>query len=157
VHAAANAFIHEHNLPIRSSVREMHASGNGNAAGKNQRERKRRWQKAKRAYDADYRDNDAQAGKRWRNRHSGYWQEYRRKNPRTVILNRDKQRERDRSRRSKSPPALNDASTRHLANEDASIPLPLLESGTYNIIPVTRPHLANEDACLVKISLLSGG
>ncbi len=122
-----------------------------------QRERKRRWQKAKRACDVDYRDNDALANKQWRSSHPDYWREYRRKNPHSVIRNRDKQRERDRSRRSKSPPALADASTRHLANEDVSNPLSLLESGTYHIIPVTRPHLANEDACLVKISLLSGG
>ena len=122
-----------------------------------QRERKRRWQKAKRACDADYRDNDALANKQWRSRNPDYWQEYRRKNPQSVIRNRDKQRERDRSRRSKSPPAPSDASTRHLANEDASNPLFSLETGTYRIIPVTRPHLANEDAYVVKISLLSGG
>ncbi len=122
-----------------------------------QRERKHRWQKAKRASDADYRDNDARASKQWRSRHPGYWRDYRRKNPRSVIRNRDKQRERDRSRLSKSPPALIDASTRHLANEDASNPLSRLETGTYRIIPVTHPHLANEDACLVKIALLSGG
>lgn len=122
-----------------------------------QRERKRRWQKAKRAADKDYRDNDAQGNRQWRSRHPGYWREYRRKNPGSVIRNREKQRERDRSRQSKSPPARTDASTRHLANEDASNPLSLLETGTYRIIPVTRPHLANEDACVVKISLLSGG
>jgi hypothetical protein len=122
-----------------------------------QRERKRRWQKSKRACDVDYRVNDALANKQWRSRHPGYWREYRRKNPCSVIRNRDKQHERDRSRRSKSPPALTDASTRHLANEDASNSLSRLETGTYRIIPVTRPHLANEDACLVKISLLSGG
>jgi len=121
-----------------------------------QRERKRRWQKAKRASDADYRDNDAQANLQWRKRHPGYWRDYRCQHPGSVIRNRDKQRERDQSRRSTSPPTLTDASTRHLANEDASNPLFLLQTGTYRIIPATRPDLANEDACLVKISLLSG-
>ena len=122
-----------------------------------QRERKRRWQKAKRASDADYRANDAQASRQWRSRNPGYWRAYRRKNSRSVVRNREKQCERDRSRQSKSPPSPIDTSTRHLANEDASTPLSQLETGTYRIIPVTNMHLANEDACLVKISLLSGG
>jgi hypothetical protein len=32
-----------------------------------------------------------------------------------------------------------------------------LETGTYRMIPVTGGDLANENACLVKIALLSGG
>ena len=124
------------------------------SADKCQRERKRRWQKAKRAADADYRDNDAQANRQWRSQHPGYWRTYRRKHLQSVIRNRDKQRERDRSRQSKSPLA---PVTPNLANEDASRFLSPLETGTYRIIPVTVGNLANENACLVKIALLSGG
>ena len=118
-----------------------------------QRERKRRWQKAKRAADADYRDNDAQANRVWRSQNSDYWHEYRRKHPESVIRNREKQRDRDRSRQSKSAlaPAVHD-----LANEDVSRPSYTIETGTYRIIPVAATDLANENACLVKISLLSG-
>jgi hypothetical protein len=47
--------------------------------------------------------------------------------------------------------------TPNLANEDASRFLSPLETGTYRIIPVTVGNLANENACLVKIALLSGG
>ncbi len=43
------------------------------------RERKRRWQKIRRAADSDYRDNDVQANRQWRSRHPGYWRAYRRK------------------------------------------------------------------------------
>jgi hypothetical protein len=80
-----------------------------------QRARKRRWQKARRASDPDYRDNDIQANRNWRRQHPGYWCEYRHKQPQSVIRNREKQRERDGSRRlqpSLPPP------TPHLANED---------------------------------------
>jgi len=119
-----------------------------------QRERKRRWQKARRAVDADYRDNDVQANRQWRRRNPGYWREYRSKHPQYVTRNRQQQRERDRASRRNPVPA---APTPDLANEDASsLQLPL-ETGTYRMIPVTGGDLANENACLVKIALLSGG
>ncbi len=73
------------------------------SAAQCQRERKRRWQKARRAADPDYRDNDVQANRDWRSRHPGYWRAYRSKHPQSVICNRDKQRERDRARRLKPP------------------------------------------------------
>ena len=124
------------------------------AAAQCQRERKRRWQKARRASDPDYRDNDVQANRQWRRGHPDYWRAYRRQHPQSVIQNREKQRERDRAKRLNPPqPPL----TRHLANEDASsLQLPL-ETGTYRLIPVTGGDLANENACLVKIALVSGG
>ena len=119
-----------------------------------QRERKRRWQKARRASDPDYRDNDIQANRLWRRQHPEYWREYRRKHPQSVIQNRDKQRERDRARRLQP---LQSSTPPELANEDASTPLFPLQTGTYRMIPVTGGELANVDACLVKIALLSGG
>ena len=123
------------------------------SAAECQRERKRRWQKVRRAADSDYRDNDVQANRQWRSRHPGYWRAYRRKHPQVVIRNREKQRERDRARRLKPPQP---PPTPHLANEDASS-LPFsVETGTYRMIPVTENLLANENACLVKIALLSG-
>lgn len=118
-----------------------------------QRERKRRWQKARRAADPDYRDNDVEANRQWRRRHRGYWRAYRRQHPQSVLRNRHQQRERDRARRLKPlppPPPL------QLANEDASRRQLPVAPGTYRMIPVTRGELANEDAWLVKIALLSG-
>jgi len=119
-----------------------------------QRERKRRWQKARRAADSDYRDNDVLANRQWRSQHPDYWRAYRSQHPQSMIRNRDKQRERDRAGQLKAPrppPGFD------LANEDASRPLFSLETGTYRMIPVTGGDLANENACLVKIALLSGG
>lgn len=73
------------------------------SAAECQRERKRRWQKARRAADPDYRDNDVQANRQWRSQHPDYWRAYRRQHPQSVIRNRDQQRERDRARRLKTP------------------------------------------------------
>jgi hypothetical protein len=64
-----------------------------------QRERKRRWQKHKRATDADYRENQARARQQWAQRHPDYWRRYRRDHPDYAARNRILQRERDRRRR----------------------------------------------------------
>ena len=44
-----------------------------------QRARKREWQRKKRATDPDYRQNQNDCQKRWRERHPEYWREYRKK------------------------------------------------------------------------------
>jgi len=44
-----------------------------------QRERRRRWQQAKRASDPDYRDNQARAQRAWAASHRDYWAEYRKR------------------------------------------------------------------------------
>jgi len=119
-----------------------------------QRERKRRWQKARRAADSDYRDNDVLANRQWRSQHPDYWRAYRSQHPQSMIRNRDRQCERDRAARRHTLPA---APRPDLANEDASSLQIPLETGTYRMIPVTGGDLANENACLVKIALLSGG
>ncbi len=124
------------------------------SAAECQRERKRRWQKARRAADADYRDNDVQANRQWRSRHPGYWRAYRRKHPQYVITNRHRQHERDRAAQRIVPPA---APRPDLANEDVSEAFMPLEAGTYRMIPVTGDDLANEYAWMVKIAVLSGG
>ena len=143
------AACHKHFHPRPQSPEQKFCS-----AAECQRERKRRWQKARRAADSDYRDNDLQANRQWRRRHPDYWRVYRCKHPRSVIRNRDNQRERDRARRLKPPRS---PPTPHLANEDASTLRFPFETGTYRMIPVTGEVLANENACLVKIALVSGG
>ena len=44
-----------------------------------QRTRKREWQRKKRATDPDYRQNQNDCQKRWRESHPEYWREYRKK------------------------------------------------------------------------------
>lgn len=109
-----------------------------------QRERKRRWQQAKRASDPDYRLNQAQAQQSWGARHPEYWQAYRRGHPEYRERNREQQRERDRRR-----------AQRRLAKMDAWTGESVIASGTYQLTPVTPGKLAKMDAWMVEISLLS--
>ena len=46
-----------------------------------QRARRRRWQRAKRQSDADYRENQARAQRAWAQGHRDYWREYRQASP----------------------------------------------------------------------------
>jgi hypothetical protein len=64
-----------------------------------QRERRRRWQQAKRASDPDYRDNQARAQRAWAASHGDYRAEYRQRNPAYRDRNRDAARQRQRERR----------------------------------------------------------
>jgi len=91
-----------------------------------QRERKRRWQQHKRAADADYRDNQGGARRRWAQAHPDYWRQYRRDHPDYTARNRALQRERDRRRRA------------CLAKMDASGGKISVVSGSYWLIPVTE-------------------
>lgn len=109
-----------------------------------QRERKRRWQQHKRASDADYRDNQAQAGKRWARAHPDYWRRYRGRHPEYTARNRALQRERDRRRRA------------GLAKMDASAGKRSMFSGSYWLIPAAEQAstLAKMDACRVQLTVL---
>jgi len=109
-----------------------------------QRERKRRWQQAKRASDPDYRLNQVQAQQSWGARHPEYWQVYRQGHPEYCQRNREQQHERDRRR-----------ALRRLAKRDVWTGESVIPSGTYHLAPVTSGSLAKRDAWTVEISLLS--
>ena len=116
-----------------------------------QKERRRCWQKMKRRSDADYRDNERRAQRSWTERHSQYWQDYRREHPEYTERNRRQQRDRDRCRREA------EAASRVLANGDASPSFLPLPSGTYELKPVLpegSAMLANEDVWRVQIAVL---
>lgn len=109
-----------------------------------QRERRRRWQQAKRQSDPDYRDNQARAQQAWSERHPDYWRDYRSTHRQYEERNCTQQHERDDRRRE-----------RHLAKMDASTPhFPML-SGTYRLAPAAPGNLAKMDAWTVQITLLS--
>ena len=59
----------------------------------------RRWQRAKRQSDADYRENQARAQRAWAQGHRDYWREYRRTHPQYCESNRLAARQRQRKRR----------------------------------------------------------
>jgi len=113
-------------------------------ATKCQRERKRRWQKAKRASDPDYRLNQARASRAWAASHREYWRAWRLAHPDYCERNRVNQQERDH-RRGRVDLAKMDAWTRES-------PFP---SGTYRLLPAADGDLAKMDAWMVEITLLS--
>jgi hypothetical protein len=139
-----------------------------------QRERRRLWQQAKRASDADYRENQARAQRGWAQNHCDYWREYRRRHPQYCQSNRDAARQRQRERRERAAPAEHakfakmDASTpvcglpsgsyglppAEFAKMDASTPVCGLPSGTYRLIPAVA-EFAKMDAWMVEITLVS--
>ena len=109
-----------------------------------QRERRRRWQQAKRQSDPDYHDNQARAQRAWCKRNPDYWREYRRTHPQYRERNRTQQRQRN-ARRGERLIAKMDASTRVL-------PVP---SGLYRINRAPAARIAKMDAWTVEITLLS--
>ncbi len=116
-----------------------------------QRTRRRRWQRQRLQTDADYRANQAAAQRRWRERHPAYWRAYRQRHPEYTARNRAQQSERNQRRRQgatgPSPPSI--------ANMDVcELETPVF-SGTYRLIPVTRPGIANMDAYIVKMQVIS--
>ena len=131
------------------------------SAAECQRERKRRWQRAKRGADPDYRENDARSSRHWRQQHAAYWREYRRRHPEYTARNRQQQRRRNQTRRSNALQGTNPVpgvtSPAGIANGDASGGRTIPLSGTYQLIPVRGRGIANEDVWTAEISMLSEG
>jgi hypothetical protein len=113
-----------------------------------QRARRRCWQRSKRQSDPDYRDNQAQAQRRWAREHREYWRGYRQGHPDYSQRNRDAARQRQRERR------------RHaakFAKMDASAPISPVSSGLYRLVPASAGGFAKMDACTVKLTVISNG
>ena len=98
-----------------------------------QRERRRLWQRAKRASDADYRDNQAWAQRAWAANHREYWREYRRRHQPYCERNREAAGQRQHDRRQ----AAASAAVTEFAKMDASTPEKAVLSGTYRLVPAT--------------------
>ena len=116
-----------------------------------QRERRRCWQRAKRASDADYLENQARAQRAWSQSHPDYWREYRRTHPRYCERNRDGARQRQRDRRQRA--ASTDSA--RFAKMDASMRDLAVPSGTYRLVPAAASEFAKMDAWIVEITLVS--
>ncbi len=109
-----------------------------------QRERRRRWQQAKRKCDPDYHDNQTRAQCAWRERNPDYSREYRSRNPQYVKINREQQRDRNRERRAS-----------RIAKMDVSVPVFALPSGLYQISPAPRLGIAKMGSWIARITVLS--
>ena len=109
-----------------------------------QRERHRRWQKAKRAEDANYRKVDAEYSQAWAYDHADYWGQYREKNPDYVKKNREQQQKRNLKNRKGASP-VDDG---HLSS---------LPSGRYQLIRLDEAGIANGNAWIVEIKAIACG
>jgi hypothetical protein len=109
--------------------------------------RRRRWQRAKRESDGDYRDNQARAKGVWSRENGAYWKGYRSGHPGYVQANREKQRKRDRRRHKLE--AIN------LAKMDSIGIFSAVPSGTYLLVPQGEENLAKMDSIMVEITLLA--
>ena len=110
-----------------------------------QKERKRGWQKKKRAEDPAYRANQLDAHKRWQANNPHYWQDYRRRHPDYVRRNRELQRERNKRKRQRSAP---------IAKMDALMDKSLIIPGDYQLVPLGAGTVAKMDAINVKIEII---
>jgi len=112
-----------------------------------QRARKNDWQRRKLASDEDYRGNQAACKANWSKRNTGYWKQYRKKNPEYAQRNREKQRKRNFNRRQRSDRPIASG----LAKMDAKNGQRALISGYYKLIPVTDIPVANMEPIIVSI------
>jgi hypothetical protein len=112
-----------------------------------QRARKRAWQKEKLASDSDYRANQAEAQRQWRSRNRDYWRQYRRRKPVYAEINRIRQRERNRRRRSGSK----------IAKMDEVKGKSVIRSGRYRLVPLCNSGIAKMDELIVELGVISRG
>jgi len=110
-----------------------------------QRVRKTKRQRYKMATDDDYRLNQKDAQRRWREQHPDYSKEYRKSHPEYCQRNRKMQKHRDQKRQ-----AL------RLAKMDALNQLKPVNPGTYYLIPLW-PNLAKMDALAQRITIIPVG
>ena len=113
------------------------------------RTRRRRWQRAKRRADADYRDNQARAQRAWAEENSAYWRSYRSGHPEYAEENRRQTKQRKRDRRQRA------AGGSGFAKMDSIGTFSSVPSGTYLLVPQEEEKFAKMDSIMVKITLIS--
>ena len=110
-----------------------------------QKARRKAWRKRKLSTDGDYRSDQQDAQKRWRENHRDYWRRYRAAHPLYVERNRVLQKERNHRR-----------GGRVIAKSDASDDGSPMRSGYYRLMVVGGEGIAKSDEYLVKLDILSG-
>lgn len=107
-----------------------------------QRGRKSLWQRQKLAEDPDYRANQRDCWKSWRQRHPAYWQQYRKQHPRVQERNRLLQRVRNAKRLPTRRPVI--------ANMDSLSLCFSIQPGPYYLVP----PIANMDPLANKFFII---
>ena len=105
-----------------------------------QKVRKRIWQKQKMASDPDYKANQRDAQKVWRDANPDYYKKY-----------RTRQAERNKNKR---VPLQNQAPNL-IANMDASKSNYNMNTGVYKLIPMTDGKIAKMDALIVQLTVMT--
>lgn len=109
------------------------------------RARRKLWQKEKRKSDPDYRENQLQCQRRWRETHPDYWQHHRADHPNYAERNRTLQRHWNAAQ-----------AASQVAKMDAMRPPTALPSGTYSLRAIGPAGVAKMDEWVVKIVVLAG-
>jgi len=109
-----------------------------------QRERRRAWQKKERRTDSEYREVDADYNKEWAKNNPGYWEKYRAGHPEYTERNRKLQHVRNLNQRN--------AKNANWNEPVAPVPFP---SGRYRLIAIGLDGIANGDASIVEITVIS--
>lgn len=102
-----------------------------------QRARKRKWQKEKLSVDPDYKANQADCQREWRQRHPGYYKKYRQDHPAYCQRNTFLQ-------------GYRNTKARMIAKMDAFKPAPINNPGVFYVLPV----IAKMDASAQKVILI---
>jgi len=99
--------------------------------------------------DPDYRANRKESQKTWIDRNPGYYQTYRKRNPRVVLQNRIRQKIRNRNRADRllHDDAEKSASISNIAKMDTSEPAKNKLLGAFWLVP----NIAKMDALAVQI------
>lgn len=126
-------------------VRDQEYCGDGEC----RRTRRRRWQRAKRQGDTDYRDNQARAQRAWSGENGSYWRAYRSEHPQYAQANRERTKQRKRDGRQHA------AGKNRFAKMDSIGSFSSVPSGTYLLVPQEEEKFAKMDSIMVKITLLS--
>ena len=126
-------------LPRRQSPNQKYCS-----APTCQRERRRRWEQAKRHTDSDYRENQRRAQEKWLADHPDYWRNYRADHPAYTERNRVQQRERNRKGRSPSA-----------GTSQSSLSRSAITDGIYKLSSIPTGLNAKMDSWIVEIRVVS--
>jgi hypothetical protein len=113
------------------------------------RTRRRRWQRAKRRDDADYRDNQARAQRCWSGKNSSYWRAYRSEHPEYAQADRERAKQRQGDRRGRATGGS------EFAKMDSIGIFSSVPSGTYLLVPQGEEKFAKMDSIMVEIIFLS--
>lgn len=114
--------------------------------------RRQRWRKQKLLTDADYKADQYDAQKRWRENNPDYWKRYRASHPDYVEKNRQKQKERNRKQKKASNERVPEIAKRYALTPDSD-----LISGTYVLTPADGAMIANRYALLVNLDVVTDG